>query len=192
MEEFGLLSDQEIARLALEEGMLVPFEPRQVRVAKEIPLVSHGLSSFGYDMRVGYEFRIFTPSTGNLSYIDPKNFDHSLLYTYRGSHCFIPPHSFALASSMEHFRIPEDVLAICLGKSTYARCGCIVNVTPFEPGWRGFVTIEISNTTPLPLKVYGGEGIAQVLFFRGKRPQVTYADRKGKYQDQPGIEPAKV
>lgn len=163
--------------------MIEPFVENQVRQG----VVSFGLSSFGYDIRVSDEFRIFTPATGQLTVVDPKAIDERAMVPYHGDICIIPPNSFALARTVEYFRIPRNVLTICLGKSTYARCGIIVNVTPFEPEWEGHVTIEISNTTPLPAKIYANEGIAQVLFFEGEQPEVSYADRKGKYQAQRGI-----
>jgi dCTP deaminase len=169
--------------MALEHSMIEPFVEGQVREG----VVSYGLSSFGYDIRVADEFRIFTAATGQLSVIDPKAIDDRAMMPYRGDICIVPPNSFALARTVEYFRIPRNVLTICLGKSTYARCGIIVNVTPFEPEWEGYVTIEISNTTPLPAKIYANEGIAQVIFFEGDAPEVSYADRKGKYQGQRGI-----
>jgi dCTP deaminase len=175
--------DHWIRRMALEQQMIEPFVDRQVRTGT----ISFGLSSFGYDIRVADEFRIFTPATGQLTVVDPKAIDERAMVPYRGEVCIIPPNSFALARTVEYFRIPRNVLTICLGKSTYARCGIIVNVTPFEPEWQGHVTIEISNTTPLPAKIYANEGIAQVLFFEGEQPEVSYADRKGKYQAQTGI-----
>ena len=146
--------------------MIEPFEDGQVRDG----VISYGLSSFGYDIRVAKDFRIFTPATGQLTVIDPKAVDERALQSYTGEVCIIPPNSFALGRTIEYFRIPRNVLAICVGKSTYARCGIIVNVTPFEPEWEGYVTIEISNTTPLPARIYAGEGIAQVLFFEGETP----------------------
>lgn len=169
--------------MALEHKMIEPFTDRQVRQGT----ISYGLSSFGYDIRVADEFRIFTPATGQLTVVDPKSIDERAMMPYQGEVCIVPPNSFALARTVEYFRIPRNVLTICLGKSTYARCGIIVNVTPFEPEWEGHVTIEISNTTPLPCKIYANEGIAQVLFFEGEQPEVSYADRKGKYQAQTGI-----
>ncbi len=175
--------DHWIRQQAQECGMIEPFEERQVREG----VVSYGLSSFGYDIRVAKDFRIFTPATGELTVIDPKAVDERALQSYHGDDCIIPPNSFALARTIEYFRIPRNVLAICVGKSTYARCGIIVNVTPFEPEWEGYVTIEISNTTPLPARIYAGEGIAQVLFFEGEAPEISYADRNGKYQKQSGI-----
>jgi dCTP deaminase len=175
--------DRWIRHMAQTHGMIEPFVEGQVRAG----VVSYGLSSFGYDIRVADEFRIFTPATGQLSVIDPKAIDDRAMVPYQGEVCIIPPNSFALARTVEYFRIPRNVLTICLGKSTYARCGIIVNVTPFEPEWEGYVTIEISNTTPLPAKIYANEGIAQVIFFEGEAPETSYADRKGKYQGQHGI-----
>ena len=175
--------DRWIRHMAQTHGMIEPFVEGQVRTG----VVSYGLSSFGYDIRVADEFRIFTPATGQLSVIDPKAIDDRAMVPYQGEVCIIPPNSFALARTVEYFRIPRNVLTICLGKSTYARCGIIVNVTPFEPEWEGYVTIEISNTTPLPAKIYANEGIAQVIFFEGEAPETSYADRKGKYQGQHGI-----
>jgi len=169
-------------------GMITPFEEAQKRAG----VISYGLSSFGYDMRVAREFLIFTPATGQLTVIDPKAMDEAAMVSYEGDTCIIPPNSFALARSVEYFRMPRNVLGLCLGKSTYARVGIITNFTPFEPGWEGYVTIEISNTTPLPAKIYAGEGIAQVLFFEGEQPEVSYADRKGKYQGQTGITVARI
>ncbi len=176
-------ADHWIRRMAQEHGMIEPFVDGQVRAGA----ISYGLSSFGYDIRVADEFRIFSAATGQLSVVDPKLIDERAMVHYQGDICIIPPNSFALARTMEYFRIPRNVLTICLGKSTYARCGIIVNVTPFEPEWEGYVTIEISNTTPLPAKIYANEGIAQVLFFEGEQPDISYADRKGKYQKQTGI-----
>ncbi len=175
--------DRWIRRMALDHGMIEPFVENQVRAG----VVSYGLSSFGYDIRVADEFRIFTPATGQLTVVDPKAIDERAMAPFRGEVCIIPPNSFALARTVEYFRIPRNILTICLGKSTYARCGIIVNVTPFEPEWEGFVTIEISNTTPLPAKIYANEGIAQVIFFEGEEPETSYADRRGKYQGQHGI-----
>lgn len=175
--------DYWIRRMAQDHGMIEPFVEGQVRAG----VVSYGLSSFGYDIRVADEFRIFTPATGQLTVIDPKAIDDRAMAPYQGEVCIVPPNSFALARTVEYFRIPRNVLTICLGKSTYARCGIIVNVTPFEPEWEGYVTIEISNTTPLPAKIYANEGIAQVIFFEGDAPEVSYADRRGKYQGQHGI-----
>ena len=162
--------------------MIDPFEPVQVRDGN----ISYGLSSYGYDIRVSSEFKVFTNVHNSI--VDPKNFDDRSFVDIEGSECIIPPNSFALARTAEHFRIPRNVLVICVGKSTYARCGLIVNVTPLEPTWEGYLTLEISNTTPLPAKVYGGEGIAQLLFFEGdEEPETAYADRQGKYMEQTGV-----
>lgn len=169
--------------MALEQRMIEPFEGKLVRAG----VISYGLSSFGYDIRVAREFRIFTASTGQLTVVDPKAMDAGTMVDYEGDSCIIPPNSFALARSVEYFRMPPNVLGLCIGKSTYARAGIVTNFTPFEPAWTGHVTIEISNTTPLPAKIYANEGIAQVLFFEGEQPEVTYAARNGKYQAQTGI-----
>jgi dCTP deaminase len=180
-------SDRWIRRMALEHGMIFPFEETQVREG----VISYGLSSYGYDIRIGDEFKIFTNVRNSI--VDPKNFSPDSFVDFKGPVCVIPPNSFALAKTIEYFRIPRNVLTICVGKSTYARCGIITNVTPFEPEWEGFVTLEISNTTPLPAKIYANEGIAQVIFFEGDEPcTVSYADRKGKYQKQTGITPPRV
>lgn len=179
-----LKSDGWIRRMALEHRMIEPFVDGQVSKG----VISYGLSSYGYDIRVADEFKIFTPGLGDMTVVDPKQFDARALVDFRGDVCVIPPNSFALGRSIEYFRIPRNVLCICLGKSTYARCGIIVNVTPFEPEWEGYATIEISNTAPLPARIYAGEGIAQVLFFEADEVcQVSYADKKGKYQSQTGI-----
>jgi dCTP deaminase len=175
--------DHWIRKMALEHHMIEPFVDGQVRDG----VISYGLSSYGYDIRIANEFRIFTPGLGDLTVVDPKNFDARSMVDFHGEVCVIPPNSFILAKTVEYFRIPRNVLTVCLGKSTYARCGLIVNVTPFEPEWQGYVTLEISNTTPLPAKVYANEGIAQVLFFEGDPPEMSYADKKGKYQGQEGI-----
>lgn len=168
--------------MAEEHQMIQPFEAAQVR--KES--VSYGLSSYGYDIRVAPEFKVFT-NVHNLV-VDPKNFDDRSFVDVKDRECIIPPNSFALARTVERFRIPRDVLVLCVGKSTYARCGIIVNVTPLEPTWEGYLTLEISNTTPLPARIYGGEGIAQLVFFQGDEPpEVAYADRQGKYQGQAGV-----
>ena len=168
--------------MALEHRMIEPFEDRQVRAG----VISFGLSSYGYDIRVTDEFKVFTNISSTV--VDPKNFDARSFVDVQADICIIPPNSFALAKTVEYFRIPRDVLTVCVGKSTYARCGLIVNVTPFEPEWEGFVTLEISNTTPLPAKVYANEGIAQVLFFQSDETcEVSYADKKGKYQGQQGL-----
>ena len=178
----SIKADRWIKRMALERGMIEPFEDRQVRQG----VISYGLSSYGYDIRVADEFKVFTNI--NSTVVDPKNFDARSFVDVKAEVCIIPPNSFALAKTVEYFRIPRDVLTICVGKSTYARCGLIVNVTPFEPEWEGYVTLEISNTTPLPAKVYANEGISQVLFFQGDEPcEVSYADKKGKYQKQQGL-----
>ena len=178
----AIKSDRWIRKMADEHGMIEPFEEGQVREG----VISYGLSSYGYDMRVADEFRIFHNALSPV--VDPKAFDDRSFVQYSGEACIIPPNSFALARSVEYFRIPRDVMTITVGKSTYARCGIITNVTPFEPEWEGYVTLEISNTTPLPAKVYSNEGIAQVLFFQADEPcEVSYADRKGKYQGQTGV-----
>jgi dCTP deaminase len=175
----GIKSDQWIRKMALEHGMIEPFVDQQVRQG----VISYGVSSYGYDIRVADEFKIFTNVYSAI--VDPKNFDTRSMIDFKGEVCIIPPNSFALARTIEYFRIPRSTLTICVGKSTYARCGIIVNVTPFEPEWEGYVTLEISNTTPLPAKIYANEGIAQVLFFEGDEMcQVSYADKKGKYQRQ--------
>lgn len=186
-----ILNDKQIRDLA-KSGMIDNFQDGQVKQVDGQRVISFGLSSFGYDMRVADEFQIFSAATGSLTVIDPKNMDNRAMIYHRGLECIIPPNSFALARSIEYFRIPRNIVCLCLGKSTYARCGIITNFTPFEPGWEGFVTIEISNTTPLPAKIYANEGIAQVLFFEGEEPEVSYADRGGKYQAQTGITVAKV
>lgn len=178
----GLKPDHWIRKRALEQGMIEPFADNQVRDG----VISFGLSSYGYDIRVADEFKIFTNVYSAI--VDPKNFDPNSMVDFKGEICVIPPNSFALARTVEYFRIPRDVLTVCLGKSTYARCGIIVNVTPFEPEWEGFVTLEISNTTPLPARIYANEGIAQVLFFQADKVcEVSYADKKGKYQKQEAI-----
>ena len=174
-------NDRWIKEMACK-GMIEPFEQGLVREG----VISFGVSSYGYDMRVADEFKIFTNI--NNTVVDPKNFDPKSFVEFKGEVCIIPPNSFALARSVEYFRIPRDVLVICIGKSTYARCGIIVNVTPLEPAWEGFVTLEISNTTPLPAKIYANEGIAQLIFLKAEEEcEVSYADRKGKYQAQKGI-----
>jgi dCTP deaminase len=183
----SILSDITITRLAQEEGMIKPFVKKQVRKG----VISYGVSSYGYDIRVAREFKVFTNLNATL--VDPKNFDPKSFVTVNADSCIIPPNSFALAKTVERFKIPRDVLTVCVGKSTYARCGIIINVTPFEPEWEGIVTLEISNTTPLPAKIYANEGIAQVLFFKGDRPcAVSYKDKKGKYQKQKGLVLAKI
>jgi dCTP deaminase len=178
----SIKSDKWIKRMALEHQMIEPFVDSQVRSGA----ISYGVSSYGYDVRVGDDFKVFTNVYNTV--VDPKNFDPKSFVDIKADVCIIPPNSFALASTIEYFRIPRDILTVCLGKSTYARCGIIVNVTPFEPEWEGHVTIEISNTTPLPAKIYANEGIAQVLFFQGDEPcEVSYKDKKGKYQAQRGV-----
>ncbi len=168
--------------MALDKAMIAPFEEGQVRKG----VISYGLSSYGYDIRISDEFKIFTNI--NTTIVDPKSFDPRSFVDFKGDVCVIPPNSFALGRSVEYFKIPRNVMTICLGKSTYARCGIITNVTPFEPEWEGFVTLEISNTTPLPARIYAHEGIAQVLFFESDETcAVSYADRQGKYQGQQGI-----
>ena len=180
-------NDRWIKEMAEKHSMISPFESKQVRGGK----ISFGLSSYGYDARVSDEFKIFT--NVNSEIVDPKNFKATNFVTKNVSECIIPPNSFVLASTIEYFKIPKDVLVICLGKSTYARCGIIVNVTPLEPGWEGHVTLEFSNTTPLPAKIYANEGIAQFVFIKGnEKPQVTYANRKGKYMKQRGVTLPKV
>jgi dCTP deaminase len=175
-------SDRWIRRMAVEKGMIKPFEDRQVRKGG----ISYGLSSYGYDIRIADEFKIFTNI--NTTIVDPKGFDPRSFVDVQGEVAVIPPNSFALGRSVEYFKIPRNVLTICVGKSTYARCGIITNVTPFEPEWEGYVTLEISNTTPLPAKIYANEGIAQVLFFESDEAcETSYADRQGKYQGQQGI-----
>ena len=171
--------DHWIRKMALEHGMIDPFVENQVRDGA----ISYGISSYGYDIRVAREFKIFT--NVNTAIVDPKQFDDSSFVGFEGDICIIPPNSFALSRTVEKFKIPRSVLSICVGKSTYARCGLIVNVTPLEPEWEGFLTLEISNTTPLPAKIYAGEGIAQLLFFEADEEcETSYADRKGKYQHQ--------
>jgi dCTP deaminase len=168
--------------MAEEHSMIEPFERRQVRAG----VISYGVSSYGYDMRVAREFKIFTNVMNSI--VDPKQFDPKSFVEVETDVCIVPANSFALARSVEYFRIPRQIMTICVGKSTYARCGIITNVTPFEPEWEGFVTLEISNTTPLPAKIYANEGIAQVLFFRGEEePEVSYKDKGGKYQAQRGV-----
>ena len=178
----SIKSDTWIRRMALEHRMIEPFVDEQVRSG----VISYGVSSYGYDVRVGDDFKVFTNVFNTV--VDPKNFDPKSFVDIKADVCIIPPNSFALASTIEYFRVPRDILTICLGKSTYARCGIIVNVTPFEPEWEGHVTIEISNTTPLPAKIYANEGIAQVLFFESDGPCAqSYKDKKGKYQGQRGV-----
>ncbi len=183
----GLKPDHWIARMAREQQMIEPFVDTQVSDGA----ISYGVSSYGYDIRVADEFMIFT--NVHSAIVDPKDFDPNSMVDFRGEVCIIPPNSFVLARTVEYFRIPRSVLTVCLGKSTYARCGIIVNVTPFEPEWEGYVTLEISNTTPLPAKIYANEGIAQVLFFEADEEcKISYADKKGKYQKQQRIELPKM
>jgi dCTP deaminase len=175
-------SDRWIRQMALEHKMIEPFTQKQVREG----VISYGLSSYGYDVRIADEFKIFTNI--NHMVVDPKDFDPRSFVDFSGEQCIIPPNSFALARTVERLRIPRDVIVVCLGKSSYARCGIIVNVTPLEPGWEGIVTLEVSNTTPLPARIYAGEGIAQMLFFQSDEPcETSYADKKGKYQAQDGL-----
>ena len=183
----SIKADTWITRMAREHRMIEPFVDDQVRAG----VISYGVSSYGYDVRVGDEFKVFTNVYNTV--VDPKNFDSKSFVDIRADVCIIPPNSFALASTIEYFRIPRDILTICLGKSTYARCGIIVNVTPFEPEWEGFVTLEISNTTPLPAKIYSNEGIAQVLFFQSDEAcERSYADKRGKYLKQTGVTLPKI
>jgi dCTP deaminase len=183
----SIKSDRWIRQMSREHGMIEPFVDTQVSAG----IVSYGLSSYGYDIRVADEFKVFTNI--NNTVIDPKAFDPRSFVDIQADVCIVPPNSFALARTIEYFRIPRDVLTVCLGKSTYARCGIIVNVTPFEPEWEGFVTLEISNTTPLPAKIYANEGIAQVLFFQSDEVcERSYADKKGKYLKQTGVTLPKI
>ena len=179
-------SDKWIKRMVSEEGMIDPFEPKQVRKNGEKRLISYGTSSYGYDVRCSNEFKIFTNI--NSATVDPKNFDETSFVNLVSDECVIPPNSFALASTIEYFKIPRNVLTICLGKSTYARCGIIVNVTPLEPEWEGHVTLEFSNTTSLPAKIYANEGVAQMIFLESDEEcETSYKDRGGKYQGQKGV-----
>jgi dCTP deaminase len=183
----GLKPDHWIRKMANEHGMIEPFVEKQQREG----VISYGVSSYGYDMRVANEFKIFT--NVHSAVVDPKAFTDNSFVDFEGDVCIIPPNSFALARSVEYFRIPRSVLTLCVGKSTYARCGIITNVTPFEPEWEGYVTLEISNTTPLPAKIYANEGIAQVIFFEADEPcETSYADKKGKYQSQVGVTPPRL
>ena len=183
----SILSDKWIRKMSKEYDMISPFEEKQVRGNS----ISYGLSSFGYDARVSNEFKIFT--NVNSGVVDPKVFKKDSFVTKRSKECIIPPNSFALARTVEYFKIPKNVLVICLGKSTYARCGIIVNVTPLEPGWEGHVTLEFSNTTPLPAKIYANEGVAQFVFIKGNEiPNITYDKRKGKYMKQKGVTLPKI
>ena len=182
----SIKSDKWIRKMSLNKEMITPFEDNNIRKGT----ISYGLSSYGYDIRVSDEYKIFT--NVNNSIVDPKNFDSNSFIDFKGEVCIVPPNSFALARSIEYFKIPRNVLTICLGKSTYARCGIIVNVTPFEPEWEGHVTLEISNTTPLPAKIYSNEGLCQVLFFESDEEcEKSYLDKSGKYQIQTGITLAK-
>ncbi|MDT0498943.1 dCTP deaminase [Algiphilus sp. W345] len=182
----SIKSDKWIRRMAESSGMIEPFEPGQVRANEGGKIVSYGVSSYGYDVRCADEFKIFTNINNTI--VDPKAFDSKSFVDFKGDVCVIPPNSFALARTVEYFRIPRSVLTICLGKSTYARCGIIVNVTPLEPEWEGHVTLEFSNTTPLPAKIYANEGIAQMLFLEADEVcETSYADRGGKYQGQRGV-----
>jgi dCTP deaminase len=178
----AIKADRWIRQMALDHGMIEPFEDRQVRTG----VVSYGLSSYGYDIRVADEYKVFTNLFNTV--VDPKNFDPKSFVDIKGDTCIVPPNSFALARTIEYFRIPRDVLTVCLGKSTFARCGIIVNVTPFEPEWEGHATLEISNTTTLPARIYANEGIAQLIFFEADEAcAVSYKDKKGKYQAQIGV-----
>ncbi|MEQ9617627.1 MAG: dCTP deaminase [Deltaproteobacteria bacterium] len=183
----GVKPDHWIRKMALEQNMIEPFIDGQIREGS----ISYGLSAYGYDIRVSDEFKVFTNIYNSV--VDPKKFDDKSFVEIKSDVCMIPPNSFALARTVEYFRVPRSTITLCVGKSTYARCGIIVNVTPFEPEWEGYVTLEISNTTPLPAKIYANEGIAQVLFFEADEMcEVSYADKKGKYQKQVGITPPKV
>ena len=187
----SIKSDKWIRRMAQQHRMIEPFEPGQVRHVDGQKIVSYGTSSYGYDIRCSNEFKLFTNL--NSTIVDPKNFDPNSFVEVTGDYCIIPPNSFALARTVEYFRIPRSVLTICLGKSTYARCGIIVNVTPLEPGWEGHVTLEFSNTTPLPAKIYANEGACQFLFLQGNEPcETSYADRAGKYMGQKGVTLPKI
>jgi|TARA_B110000495_G_C23015461_1_gene601321 dCTP deaminase len=182
----SIKSDRWIRRMVESDGMIEPFEPGQVRENEGSRIVSYGTSSYGYDVRCSDEFKIFTNI--NSVIVDPKAFDESSFVNFQGDSCVIPPNSFALARTVEYFRIPRTVLTICLGKSTYARCGIIVNVTPLEPEWEGHVTLEFSNTTPLPARIYANEGVAQMLFMESDELcETSYKDRGGKYQGQTGV-----
>ena len=187
----SIKSDKWIRRMAEERGMIEPFEPNQVKEVNGHRVVSFGTSSYGYDIRCSDEFKLFTNI--NTTIVDPKNFDANSFVDVKGDICIIPPNSFALARTVEYFRIPRNILTLCLGKSTYARCGIIVNVTHLEPEWEGFVTLEFSNTTPLPAKIYANEGVAQVVFFESDEVCATsYKDRGGKYQGQRGVTLPKI
>lgn len=182
----SIKSDKWIRKMSQEHGMISPFEPNQVKEVDGNKVISFGTSSYGYDIRCANEFKIFTNI--NSTIVDPKNFNPKNFVEVTGDSCIIPPNSFALARTVEYFKIPRQVLTVCLGKSTYARCGIIVNVTPFEPEWEGYVTLEFSNTTPLPAKIYANEGVAQVLFFESDEEcETSYKDRSGKYMGQVGV-----
>nr|AAX78157.1 unknown protein [synthetic construct] len=186
MLEVTIKSDKWIKKMSQEHNMIEPFEAGQVKVINNQKIVSYGTSSYGYDVRCADEFKIFTNI--NSSIVDPKNFNDKNFVDFKGDVCIIPPNSFALARTVEKFKIPRDTLVVCLGKSTYARCGIIVNVTPLEPEWEGYVTLEFSNTTPLPAKIYANEGVAQMLFFQSDEEcETSYADKGGKYQGQVGV-----
>ena len=183
----SIKADRWIKQMSLEQKIIEPFEEKQVRKG----VISYGLSSYGYDLRIADEFKIFTNVFGAV--VDPKNFDPKSFVDFKGEVCIIPPNSFILGKTVEYVRIPSNVMTICIGKSTYARCGLIANLTPLEPGWEGYVTLEISNTTPLPAKIYANEGIVQVLFFESdEQCLVSYADKKGKYQSQQGVTLPKI
>ena len=187
----SIKSDKWIRRMAKGHGMIEPFEDGQVREIDGRKIVSFGTSSYGYDVRCSSEFKIFTNVHSTV--VDPKNFDEKSFVDFRGDVCIIPPNSFALARTVERFRVPRSVLVITLGKSSYARCGIVVNVTPLEPEWEGYVTLEFSNTTPLPAKIYANEGVAQMLFFESDEVcETSYRDRGGKYQDQKGVTLPKI
>jgi len=182
----SIKSDKWIRRMAVEHRMIEPFEPGQVRSVEGRRIVSYGTSSYGYDVRCSDEFKVFTNVHSTV--VDPKNFDEKSFVDLKGEVCIVPPNSFALARTVERFKVPRNVLVVCLGKSSYARCGIVVNVTPLEPEWEGFVTLEFSNTTPLPAKIYANEGVAQMLFFESDEVcETSYADRGGKYQGQKGV-----
>ena len=182
----AIKSDRWIQRMSETQDMISPFVGRQVKTEAQSGVISYGVSSYGYDVRCSNEFKIFTNI--NTTIVDPKNFDRNNFVDIKSDVCVIPPNSFALARTIEYFKIPRNVLTICLGKSTYARCGIIVNVTPLEPEWEGHVTLEFSNTTPLPARIYANEGVAQMLFFEADEVcEVSYADRSGKYQGQKGV-----
>ncbi len=188
----SIKSDRWIREMATKESMIAPFEPQQVRYRNDEKVISYGTSSYGYDVRCATEFKIFT-NVHTTSVVDPKNFDETSFVAIDEPYCIIPPNSFALARTIEYFRIPKDVLTICLGKSTYARCGIIVNVTPLEPEWEGHVTLEFSNTTPLPAKIYANEGVSQMLFYQSdEQCETTYKQRGGKYMGQTGVTPPKA